>query len=134
MDASLNLPRESYSHGVRRRRHLSDKDYVLRVREMMAGHAKAAKRERATTRKHVQGIKSILAQDPHHRPKKRKKSPAPFVHCVDKKTKATFKKAYYSFVGAYREALAALYAGVEEARFPSGGIAPGSTCPRNRSG
>ncbi len=134
MDASLNLPRESYSHGVRRRRHLSDKDYVLRVREMMAGHAKAAKRERARTGKRVLCIRSVVAQDPHQRRRHGKSGPAPGVRAVVKKTKATFKKAYYSFVGAYREALAALYAGVEEARFPSGGIAPGSTCPRNRSG
>ncbi|MCP4437158.1 MAG: hypothetical protein GY812_16870, partial [Actinomycetia bacterium] len=56
-------------------RHLSDKAYVRRIREMMQGHSKAAKRKRAAEGKRVQGIKSILAQDPHHRPDegKRKK-------------------------------------------------------------
>ncbi len=117
-------------------RHLSDKAYVRRIREMMQGHSKAAKRKRAAEGKRVQGIKSILAQDPHHRPdegkrkkKKKKKTPAPLVHCADTTHRRQFKKAYYLFVGAYREALAALYAGVEEARFPNGGIPPGSTCP-----
>ncbi len=112
-------------------RHLSDQAYVRRVRQLMAGHAKDAKRKRAATGKRVQGIKSILAQDPHRRPEKRKKkTPAPFVHCIDKKVKAEFKKAYRAFVGAYREALEALHAGVPEARFPEGGIPPGSYwCP-----
>ncbi len=112
-------------------RHLTDQAYVLRIRQLMAGHAKDAKRKRAATGKRVQGIKSILAQDPHHRPKKRKKkTPAPLVHCIDKKVKADFRKAYYAFVGAYREAMEALHAGVAGARFPNGGIPPGSRwCP-----
>ena len=46
----------------------------------------------------------ILAQEPTRRPKKLKKSPAPFVHAATKAMRRELWEAYAWFVAAYRDA------------------------------
>jgi hypothetical protein len=50
------------------------------------------------------GREAILAQHPHTRPEKIKKSPAPFVHAATKATRQFFYGIYSELVAAYRTA------------------------------
>jgi hypothetical protein len=48
------------------------------------------------------GVTAILGQDPHSRPATTDRSPAPFVHASDEKTKLDFRAQYRAFVDAFR--------------------------------
>jgi hypothetical protein len=70
------------------------------------------------------GVAAILAQDPTRRPKKLKKSPAPFVHAATKAMRRLLWEAYASFVAAYRDAAEKLRAGDPDPPFPTGCFPP----------
>jgi hypothetical protein len=82
----------------------------------------AAKRKREG--KPVLGVAAILAQRPHARPERPKKSPAPLVHAATKAARLFFREAYAWFVAAYREAADKLRKGDRGARFPAGSFPP----------
>jgi hypothetical protein len=65
------------------------------------------------------GVAAILAHDPTHRPKKLKKSPAPFVHAATKAMRRALWEAYATFVAAYRDAAEKLRAGDPDPPFPA---------------
>lgn len=77
------------------------------------------------------GRDAVLAQGPHLRPAKIKKSPALFVHAVTKAVRRGLWDAYASVVAAYRTAADRLRAGDREAVFPLGCSLP--SC-RSREG
>jgi hypothetical protein len=66
----------------------------------------------------------VLAQDPLHRPKRIKKSPAPFVHAATKAMRQLLWEAYALFVAAYRSAAERLKAGDPAPPFPAGCFPP----------
>jgi hypothetical protein len=70
------------------------------------------------------GSASVRAQTPETRPKKIKKSPAPFCHALRKKVGRPLWEAYGYFVAAYREAAEKLRAGDRNAEFPPGSFLP----------
>ncbi len=57
------------------------------------------------------GLRRILRQRQLDRPKRLKKSPAPFCHAASKKVRRAFWEAYSLFYAAYREAAEKLKAG-----------------------
>jgi hypothetical protein len=86
--------------------------------------AEAAARRKKTGVKPM-GPAAILTQDPHHRPARSKKSPAPAFHAASQAVRRGLREAYALFVAAYREAAEKLRAGNRDARFPTGSFPPG---------
>jgi putative transposase len=86
--------------------------------------AEAAARRKKTGVKPM-GPAAILTQDPHHRPARSKKSPAPAFHAASQAVRRGLREAYALFVAAYREAAEKLRAGNRDARFPAGSFPPG---------
>ncbi len=71
------------------------------------------------------GVKKILRQDPHFRPEKLSKSPAPAFHAASREHYEKLREMYRDFVNAYREAAEKLKEGVLDAVFPPGCFPPG---------
>ena len=71
------------------------------------------------------GADAIRRQDPHQRPAKTKKSPAPLFHAATRRVRDDLLNAYYAFVAAFREAAEKLKAGNRNVMFPSGSFPPG---------
>ena len=74
-----------------------------------------AKVRRKRTGARPLGRASVLSQDPHQRPAKLKKSPAPFVHAVSKAVRRELWEAYAWVVAAYHKAAERLRAGDRDA-------------------
>ena len=70
------------------------------------------------------GADGVRAQNPETRPRKLKKSPAPFVHAATKAARKAMWEAYAWFVAAFREAADKLRAGDRNAAFPIGSFPP----------
>ncbi len=99
--------------------HLAPGDYRSRVKAL---YDDAVREHRPDGP--VLGAKTILRMNPHHRPDRTDRSPAPPCHTADKGGRKRFLEAYRAFVTAYREALAALRAGLDAFRFPEGCVLP----------
>jgi REP element-mobilizing transposase RayT len=104
--------------------HLSLEQYRRRVLALIEGIEEEATVRRRRTGARPLGREAVLGQDPHHRPAKLKKSPAPFVHAVSKAVRREFWEAYSWVVAAYRKAAERLSAGDREAVFPPGCFPP----------
>jgi hypothetical protein len=76
------------------------------------------------------GGDKVLAQHPHTRPARTKKSPAPTVHARSAESFAAWQTAYVAFAAAYRAAWLNLRDKVGATPcglgFPAGGVAPGA--------
>lgn len=70
------------------------------------------------------GIETIRRQNPHERPAKSKKSPAPLFHAGSKAVRRAMHDAYRIFVEAYRHAATRLRAGDRSVKFPEGCFPP----------
>ena len=70
------------------------------------------------------GVEAIRQQNPHDRPPRTKKSPAPAVHAASKAMRKQMKEAIRLFVEAYREAAGRLRAGELTVEFPPGCFPP----------
>jgi hypothetical protein len=70
------------------------------------------------------GTEAVLAQDPHSRPQRSKKSPAPRFHAWSREARRALYEAYGLFVGAFRDAAEKLRAGDRTVRFPTGSFPP----------
>ena len=70
------------------------------------------------------GVEAIRKQNPHDRPMRTKKSPAPAVHAASKAVRKQMIAAYRLFDEAYREASARFRAGDLTVQFPPGCFPP----------
>ena len=105
--------------------HLSPDDYRKRVAELVEEielDARMARMERGTS---VLGVGAVLRQNPHTRPNKTKKSPAPRFHAASKAIRNGLWEAYHLFLAAFRDAAELLKQGDRSARFPVGSFPPG---------
>jgi hypothetical protein len=82
----------------------------------------AAKRQR--TGSQVLGVATIRGQDPHKRPARSRKSPAPLFHALTKTVRQELYTGYAWFVAAFREAAQKLRAGNRAVSFPAGSFPP----------
>jgi len=82
----------------------------------------AAERER--TGSQVLGVAAIQSQQPHSRPERSKKSPAPLFHAASKAVRRDLYEGYAWFVAAYREASEKLRDGSRMVSFPIGSFPP----------
>lgn len=106
---------------------LSVEDRKERVVEIVRQIEEAARETNARLRRKPLGAARILRQDPHARPDKIAKSPAPLCHASSRKSFWRFANAYRTWVKAYRAASRALRGGDLAAleRFPAQCFLPG---------
>ena len=105
-------------------RHLPIEEVRRRVKDVIREMERDATAERRTTGKTVLGVEAIMATDPHHRPAKLDRSPAPDFHARRKAVRQAMREAYAWVVAAYREAAERLRAGELRVRFPEGTFPP----------
>jgi len=104
--------------------HLAPEVYRGRVREMVREINEAAAAARAESLIEPLGADGVRAQNPETRPRRIKKSPAPFFHALRKKVRKALWEAYGVFLAAYREAAERWRAGDREVEFPPGSFPP----------
>jgi REP element-mobilizing transposase RayT len=105
-------------------KHLSPEQYRVRVSSLVSDIDREAAIARASTGHSPLGREAILTQDPHHRPERIAKSPAPFVHAASKAARLALYEAYSWFVAAYRTAAEKLRGGDRTVCFPAGSFPP----------
>jgi REP element-mobilizing transposase RayT len=105
-------------------RHLSKKRYRERVRELIGQIETETATRQAQEATQPLGVKAILAQYPHDRPRKLKKAWAPAFHAATKAARRELVEAYGWFLSAYREAARKLREGSSSVRFPEGSFPP----------
>jgi len=72
----------------------------------------------------VMGAKKVLAQSPHRKPNKVKRSPAPLCHCSDPEERRRYRDDFRWFTTLYKQASKRLRAGEEAVRFPENCFPP----------
>lgn len=74
--------------------------------------------------KPVLGVRKVLQQHPHDSPKQSKRSPRPMCHASTREARRLYRRAYKTFVEAFRHASDALRKGQVDADFPQGAYRP----------
>jgi REP element-mobilizing transposase RayT len=69
-------------------------------------------------------LAALLAHHPHERPKKMKRSPAPWFHCASKAVRKELIEAYGWFLAAHQQAAEKLRSGNLSVAFPEGSFPP----------
>ena len=105
--------------------HLSPEEHRQRVADLVEEIETEGRAERKSKGIEPFGLESILKQNPHTRPTRTKKSPAPLVHAATKAVRQAFWEAYATFLAEFRDAAEKLRAGDRLARFPTGSFPPG---------
>ncbi len=106
-------------------RHLPIEEVRRRVKDLIRDIEREAAAERRATEKPVRGAEAVMEMDPHYRPPKLDRSPAPDFHARRKKVRKAMRDAYAWVVAAYREAAERLKAGDRTVNFPEGTFPPG---------
>lgn len=105
-------------------RHLSEEKRRARVGELIS------QIERETASRHARegtrplGLAAVMARNPHDKPPRSKKAPAPTFHAATKAARRELIEAYGWFVRAYRKAAEKLRKGDLSACFPVGSFPP----------
>ena len=100
-------------------------EYRAYVEDLAEQIEQATRDRRRKDKPFVPGRRRILKADPHHRPERLKRSPAPAFHASTAKALKVLRDAYAWFVEAYRVAAEQLKAGNREVEFPPGCFPPG---------
>ena len=98
------------------------REHVADLIQDIEAEAEAVRQE---TGRQPLGVRAILRQNPHDRPQRSKKSPAPSCHAATKEARSALQEAYRAFLDAFREAADKLKAGDRLAQFPLGSFPPG---------
>ena len=105
-------------------RHLAPEVVRQRVADMVGEiEGEAASRHRRD-RTAPLGVRRVLRQDPHGRPKRSKCSPAPLAHAASRRVRSELRAAYHEFVARFREAAEKLKSGCRDVAFPEGCFPP----------
>lgn len=104
---------------------LTPDQYRERIAELAEDIEAEARADREARGIEPLGVEAILRQDPHNRPNRTKKSPAPAYHAASKEARKNFWESYSAFVASFREAAEKLKAGEWPVRFPLGSFPPG---------
>lgn len=103
---------------------LPDDLYRQRIALLLAQIEEKARTARERKGREPLGHAAILSQDPHSKPIRSKKSPAPRFHTFRKTVRQELYDAYSWFVAAFRDASEKLRSGEVTASFPSGSFPP----------
>ena len=91
-----------------------------------------ARRARAVSGRVPLGVRRILNQDPHERPERMRRSPAPRFHAQAWRVRKSLELAYHEFRLRYRQAAEDLRRGRPGVEFPAGCFPPPLPFPRGR--
>jgi hypothetical protein len=105
-------------------KHLPPEEYRARIAEIVAEIVAEARAAREAKGVEPLGADAIRRQQPHTRPNRTKKSPAPLFHTASRKAYLELREAYSRFVGAFRDAAEKLRAGDRLVAFPDGSFPP----------
>ncbi len=105
-------------------RHLPIEEVRCRVKDVILDVEREAAAQRRRSSKTVLGGEAVMSADPHHRPEKPDRSPAPDFHARRKAVRKAMREAYAWVVAEYRQAAERLRAGDRSARFPEGIFPP----------
>lgn len=103
---------------------LEPEAYRARIRAMIEEIEIDGRQREAETGMPPLGSDAVCRQDPHHEPNQLKKAPAPLVHAAAPEVRRALRRAYFSFLAAYRHAAGLLRDGVKEVEFPDGAFPP----------
>lgn len=103
---------------------LPDDLYRQRIASLLTQIEGKARTEQERKGKEPLGRAVILSQDPHSKPIRSKKSPAPRFHAFRKSVRQELSEAYYWFLAAFRTASEKLRSGDLTANFPPGSFPP----------
>ena len=101
-------------------KHLTEEKYRARIVDLVREIEESAAAAREESQIPPLGPDGVRAQNPETRPRKIKKSPAPFCHALRKADRKALWEAYGYFVAAYRKAAERLRAGDRSVEFPIG--------------
>ena len=96
----------------------------MRVAALVSDIQEEAATEREATGSEVLGAEAVMSKDPHHRPEKLDRSPAPRFHVATREAWLELRDAYSWFLGAFRTAAAKLKARDRASPFPTGSFPP----------
>jgi hypothetical protein len=98
--------------------------YKQQVAELIEDSEQEAATELKKQNRQPLGVRAVLRQQPHARPNRAKKSPAPLIHAATQAMRKAFWTAYSAFVAAFRDAAELLKGGDRLAKFPVGSFPP----------
>lgn len=104
--------------------HLSKATYRCRTRGLIEEIETETTTRHATQGTRPLGVAVILAQNPHDKPSRSKRSWAPAFHAATMAARKELVEAYNWFCAAYRKAARELHKGNVGARFPEGSFPP----------
>ena len=110
---------------------LSQEEQRAWYRTLVASIEQETRKHYTRGGKRVLGVRGVLRQGPHSRPKKVKRSPAPLCHCSDPDKWRAYRDNYRWFVDQYRVASKRLRAGELNVRFPENCFPPPLAFPKN---
>ena len=94
------------------------------IAEILARIAAETRRQHREAGTRPLGVRRILRQNPHHRPSRVARSPAPRFHAATWEIRRMLEQMYRAFRDAYRDAMESLRKQRPSVRFPSHGIPP----------
>lgn len=112
--------------------HLSPEAYRARVKDMVKEIEREARQAQAQTGRAPLGKRRIQRLDPHEKPNRSKRSPAPRCHAATKTARQAVRHAYLEFRAAFRQAAEDLKSGLRPPEFPPGSFPPGLPFVRTR--
>ena len=104
--------------------HLPAEEYRRRMADLVAEIEEEARIAMAAKGLEPLGADAVRRQQPHTRPNRTKKSPAPLFHAASKRAYLELREAYSRFVAAFRDAAEKLRAGDRLVAFPAGSFPP----------
>ena len=103
---------------------LSPEDTRARSAELVAEITAETRQRLRQARSRPLGVRRILRQNPHGRPRRVARSPAPRFHAATWQIRRMLEASYRGYRDAYRDAMEALRQQRLRVRFPSHGIPP----------
>jgi hypothetical protein len=105
-------------------KHLSPEQRKTRIASLVKDIEAEAAATRKATGSEVLGAEAVMSNDPHHRPEKLDRSPAPRFHTATPDAWRELREAYSHFLAAFRTAADKLKAGDRASPFPIGSFPP----------
>jgi REP element-mobilizing transposase RayT len=105
-------------------KHLPVEEQRRRMADLMTEIEEEARIAMAAKGLEPLGADAVRRQQPHTRPNRTKKSPAPLFHTASRRAYLELREAYSRFLGAFRDAAEKLRAGDRLVAFPAGSFPP----------
>ena len=106
-------------------KHLAPETLRRRVAELVSQIVAGAAALRQSAEKAPLGPLGVRSQEPHDRPARTKRAPAPFCHAASRTARKELRAAYHWFLAAFREAAEKLKTQEIGVLFPRGSFPPG---------